>query len=351
VKAERQILRAQAALQAGDVARARQLLEEVLRSEPDSELGWFWLAHAVDTVEERRFCLSRVLEINRRNALARRELEALGPEPHRSPVETVARPARRQPLMEDMRLLALGYLLLLIGAEILTTLIEPRLGLLLHSLLLTGTLAYSARYWDRPVHRFWVALSLAPLIRLLSLSLPLRAFPLIYWYLIISVPLFVAVLVIQRTLKISWEEAGLHLGGLPWQLLIIVVGPFLGIVEYFILRPTPLISGLSAGEILISSLILLVSTGLLEEWIFRGIMQRVTEEIWGDRGVVYVAAVFAVLHIGHRSLVDVLFVFGVALFFGWFVRRTRSIVGVSLTHGLINIWLFLVAPFLPVIGG
>lgn len=337
------------ALQTGDGAYARRLLEEVVRTEPESELGWFWLAHAVDTAEERRFCLSRVLTINRRNALARRELEALGPGPYRSPLEGIS--PRRRFREAGLWPPALGYLIGLIVAEILTALIEPRMGLLLHSLLMTGSLVYGARYWDRPSHRFWIVLSLAPLIRLISLSLPLRAFPLIYWYLITSIPLFAAVLVIRRTIHVSWEEIGLHGRGLPVQLLAVVLGPPLGWVEYHLLRPAPLIPGLDGRQIVIPALILLFSTGLIEELIFRGIMQRAALEAMGKGGIVYVAAIFAALHIGHRSLMDVLFVFGVALFFGGFVRRTRSIVGVSLTHGLINIWLFLIAPFLPVAGG
>jgi len=340
--AERQIQAATAALQSGQRVRARHLLEEVLRTDPDSDRAWYWLAQAVETVEERRFCLSRALSLNRRNALARRELEALGPGPSWSPLGEAVLEGRKGAFWP----LSLGYLALLTAAEALTALVEPRAGLVLHSILLTGALLLSARFWDGPEHRFWMAVGLAPLIRLLSLALPLRALPMMYWYLIISVPLFVAVFVVRRVARLSWDQVGLHGRGLPGQLLLVSLGLPLGILEYRILRPPPLISGWNAGEFLPAALILLVSTGLVEELIFRGVMQKAALEAMGRWGMVYVAAVFAVLHIGHRSLTDVLFVFGVALLFGEFVRRTRSIVGVSLTHGLINIWLFLVAPFL-----
>jgi membrane protease YdiL (CAAX protease family) len=36
----------------------------------------------------------------------------------------------------------------------------------------------------------------------------------------------------------------------------------------------------------------------------------------------------------------------VGLFFGWVVQRTRSLLGVTLSHGLTNIVLFLVMPYL-----
>ncbi|MBC7227264.1 MAG: CPBP family intramembrane metalloprotease [Thermoflexales bacterium] len=295
-------------------------------------------------MEERRFCLYQTLSLNRRNALARRALEALGQGPSRSPLERATSLGKEQG--KTFWLPALGYLVLLTVAEILTALVEPRLGLLLHSLLLTGALIYGARCSDQPAYRFWMGVSLAPLIRLISLSLPLQSVPLVYWYLIISVPLYVATFIVRRwILQIPWDQVGLHGRGLTLQVLMLFLGLPLGMLEYQILRPVPLISGWNPGEFLMAALILLISTGLVEELIFRGVMQQVAMEMMGKQGVVYVSAIFAVLHIGHRSLTDVFFVFGVALLFSWFVQRTRSIVGVSLTHGLINIWIFLIAPF------
>jgi hypothetical protein len=90
----------------------------------------------------------------------------------------------------------------------------------------------------------------------------------------------------------------------------------------------------------------LVFTGLLEEFIFRGLIQRSALENLGRRGLLYGAALFAVLHLGYRSALDVIFVFGVALFFGWVVVRTGSILGVTLSHGLTNVALYLFIPFL-----
>ncbi len=36
-----------------------------------------------------------------------------------------------------------------------------------------------------------------------------------------------------------------------------------------------------------------------------------------------------------------------ALLYGWVVRKTGSIMGVSVSHGVTNITLFLVVPFIP----
>ncbi len=54
---------------------------------------------------------------------------------------------------------------------------------------------------------------------------------------------------------------------------------------------------------------------------------------------------FTVMHLGFLSLIDVVFVFLVALFFGRVVKKTGSLLGVTLAHGATNIILHLIAPF------
>lgn len=63
-----------AAARAGENEAARQLLEQVIRLDGNNELAWIWLASVVPTVDERRICLERVLEINPRNERAREAL-------------------------------------------------------------------------------------------------------------------------------------------------------------------------------------------------------------------------------------------------------------------------------------
>lgn len=340
---EQQIQTAIAALRRGQRGLSRRLLEGILRVSPNSEQAWFWLSQVVERAEEKRFCLEQVLSLNRRNALARRELAVLGPGPSRSPLQEEVYSQRG----DKFFFLAVGYAVLLAAAEILVAQMQPYAGLILHSLLLIGAMAYGARCWSGPAYRFWVGMSLAPLIRLVSFSLPLPLVPLMYWYLLVSVPLFGAVFVIQRfLLRVPWERMGLHSRGLLPQIGVSLLGVPLGMLEHQILQPAPLVSGQREEEFLIAALILLISTGFLEELIFRGILQHVATEMMGRWGIVYISLVFAVLHIGYRSVGDFFFVLGVALVFGWYVHRTRSIVGVSLAHGLINIWLFLIAPFL-----
>jgi membrane protease YdiL (CAAX protease family) len=247
-------------------------------------------------------------------------------------------------------LLAAGYLAALAVAEIVTVFLAPRAGIGLHLAVLLLLLAYAARCLDANDldmrHRLWVSLALIPLIRIVSLILPLSGFAPVYRFLFTSIPLFVAVYLVMRLLALSWDEVGVHRRGLPRQLAIAPLGLGLGAVEYLILSPEPLIAELTLQQFWWPALILLVSTGFLEEWLFRGVLQSAAVETLGPaRGVVYVALLFAALHLGYRSPADFLFVLGVGLLFGWIAWRTRSIVAVTLAHGLTNVTLFLIMPF------
>jgi len=377
------------ARRAGDGATARCLLEQAVRADPRCERAWLHLARLTALDEERRFCLIQTLAINPRNAVARRQLESMGldswgPASIRSPLRRWEGPypadqtpwslvsgtsAAASSATRDRRalpdrgaaLVALAYLAALTAAEALTALLEPRLGLILHGVLLVALIVHAAltwkssweqHLWEASAHRLLLTLAFGSLIRLLSLSLPLAGFPILYWYLIVSVPLFLTAAAVAQALNLKTSDVGLTLRRPFVQAAVTCSGVVLGYVEYQILTPQPLAPSLTLQDVWLPALILMVCTGFAEELIFRGIMQRAATETLGLWwGVLYVAAVFAVLHMGYQSLLDILFVFGVAVFFGWVKERTGSIWGVSLAHGVTNAFLFLVMPFLLPIGG
>jgi membrane protease YdiL (CAAX protease family) len=247
---------------------------------------------------------------------------------------------------QHVPLLVAGYLVALSVAEGVTVFVSARAGLTLHAVVLLLALAHAARCQDDPQYRLWAAVALIPLIRIVSLSLPLSRFAPVYWYLLVSAPLFAATAMVMRLLSLSWADVGVHRRGLPRQFFIALLGLGIGYVEYLILRPEPLIDEWSWRRFWPPALILLISTGFLEELMFRGVLQHATVATLGRaRGVIFAALLFAVLHVGYRSAADVLFVLGVGLLFGWIALRTQSIIGVALAHGLTNVTLFLLAPF------
>ena len=238
------------------------------------------------------------------------------------------------------------YVTAVAAAELVTTFTDARWGLAAHITILAALLAHASLAGKQSSQRLFLALALAPLIRILSLTMPLQDVDLVYWYVIVAVPLLLTAAIVAANLKLSLEDLGLTLRALPLQGLIALSGLGFGVAEYFILRPKPLVDELSWQSTTLPALILLVGTGFNEEFVFRGVMQSASRQALGKLSIVYVAVVFAVLHLGYKSVSDVAFVFAVGLLFGWLVARTRSLLGVTLSHGATNITLYLVIPFL-----
>ena len=191
------------------------------------------------------------------------------------------------------------------------------------------------------------ALMLLPLMRIIGYALPLALFRQIYWSVIVGVPILIAAYVLSRNLKLSLKDLGFVKTELTPQVSIVLAGIILGIIEYFILRPQPLISSFSIGSALLPGLILLFFTGFMEELIFRGFLQSLAVKAFGAlQGVAFTAVLFTVMHSTYNSVPEMSFVFLAALFYGIAYQKTGSIYGVMLSHGLANIVLFLVAPFL-----
>lgn len=231
---------------------------------------------------------------------------------------------------------ALAALVALAAAEFLIALTDPRPGLILYSLLLVALMRQAARWWDRPVHALFVALTLVPLIRLIGLAVSLATIPPSLWSLGISGPLLVAVIYAARALGQSRTDLGLNLRWLPVQLLVALSGLGLGWLEYILLQPAgPLQTGAWHQSVLLLS-IALAGAAFVEELIFRGLMQRSATDLLGRFGIIYVATLAAILQVGHFSPLLVIFTFVVMIYFGWVVHLTGSIVGVTLAHGLTN---------------
>ncbi len=231
------------------------------------------------------------------------------------------------------------------AAEIVVAYQNVKLGIFLHILLLGALLGHAAFAYKKENHFLLLALVLAPLTRIMSLSMPLNEIPPILWYVVISAPLFASAIGITRVLGFKPYELGLNLNNLPMQFLIMCIGFPLGYIEYTILQPEPMVTSLTFAQIWFPALVLIICTGLLEEFIFRAIMYETAVKAVGDKfALIFVSFIFAVLHITHVSVLDVAFVFGVAVLFTVIYRKQKSIVGLTLAHGMTNITLYIVCP-------
>jgi len=238
-------------------------------------------------------------------------------------------------------------------AEWITAAYDVRLGLPAHACILAFLVMLGAGTSDTAKRELYWSLALAPIIRIGSLSLPLGRLPLLAWYPLIGVPIFAAAFIAKRKLGYTNGQVGLRIpANLVPQVLIVPLGAILGIGEYLIFRPAPLADRFTFASLWQPALVLLIFTGFEEEFIFRGLMQRAALRALGRWGLVYVNLVFAALHIGYLSVLDLFFVFSVGLLFAVFALKTRSIAGVTFAHGAVNISLFLILPYVaPVVLG
>ena len=264
-------------------------------------------------------------------------LDQIGMEPIVSP--------RDQQTTLKLGILCLFYLVLFINTEIITFYLPPTFGLLCSFIVLLALIVNSSFILSEDIRKFFLVLGFIPLIRIISLVVPVPEISEIYWYIIWALPITTGIITITRYVNYDIDEIGLNGKNLLVQLPVAISGIGLGIVDYIFLKPESLVNQLSVQTVLVPALILILVTGFMEELIFRGIIQKAAS-VLRSWGWVYVAVVYCVLQIGYGSLYHIIFTLLVALYFGWVVRVTGSIIGVSISHGLLNVGLFLIYPHL-----
>ncbi|MFC2069988.1 lysostaphin resistance A-like protein [Chloroflexota bacterium] len=242
---------------------------------------------------------------------------------------------------------ALAYLIGLTAAEIITVSLASIWGIIFYIALLIAVIIYAAIVNDQVRQHLFLSLALVPLTRIISLSMPLANIPQVWWYPIIYIPLFLAAFQVMQLMGLEINQIGIHLKRIKPQIFIAFTGVVFGVAEYFILVEEAEATGQILQETwLLSVFFLLSCTGFVEEVIFRGVLQLAAVRVFGWWGVVYVSYLFGVIHWIHNSMLDIAFVFVVALFFGWVVKRTESLLGVIFSHGIANVVLFMVMPVL-----
>lgn len=185
--------------------------------------------------------------------------------------------------------------------------------------------------------------ALLPLFRLVNLGMPtffeltLLFFPLTY------LPLLPAIYLVVRAqdIRIGVNRRAFVLGLVP----IVVISAPLALVEYAIIRPEALIPERSVFWVLAITAVMIGTVGLVEELLFRGILQRRFGDYlgrWG--GVVLASVLFSAMHSIYGSGLEILYVTFLGLLFGALYEWTDSIGLVAVLHGVLNVFLFALIP-------
>lgn len=139
-----------------------------------------------------------------------------------------------------------------------------------------------------------------------------------------------------------------HKGKLLKHALIgIALGIPMGTVEYLVLRVAPSFPTFEVRYFLRDTVYMLVFVGIGEELLFRGLIQTDLMASFGVKwGLLGQAFLFAVMHLTWRSVPELGFVFVAALVLGGLYYKTKSLTASIVMHGVNNIILVAVAPYL-----
>ncbi|MBO3754893.1 MAG: CPBP family intramembrane metalloprotease [Candidatus Brockarchaeota archaeon] len=123
------------------------------------------------------------------------------------------------------------------------------------------------------------------------------------------------------------------------------VGAILGVVEYFVLRPGPILVGVGFFQMLTYIVVVLaVMVGVVEEVLFRGLLQGSLERIMPGWQAIGVASVmFGLMHVGWMNPLEVLLAYGAGVVFGCMAMVTDSLIAPITAHGFGNLVLYLIA--------
>jgi membrane protease YdiL (CAAX protease family) len=254
------------------------------------------------------------------------------------------------------RALVATYIVGICVAEVVFVFVDPLYGMLCHAVLLFALLHHgiaarrsaAEREMDASVRNDLVfpVLALVPLLRILSITMPIPQAGRIYWYGLIGVPVALALVLLARVASREWLRRAVPF---PWsrvQAAVAVSGVPLGMIAYLIARHDGFSMKPDGHELLVAVPLLFFFTGVLEEVLFRGLLQRALVDLYGAPGRLWTTALFAFVYLGSRSAGYVAFYAGVGFLFSWVVTRTRSLAGVMVAHGFLAVSSILIWPYL-----
>jgi membrane protease YdiL (CAAX protease family) len=263
---------------------------------------------------------------------------------------------------------ALSYLVAITIAEVFTASFRATnldstkylyLGLILHAFILVMLIGHSSMSKSKDLSNILLAMAMAPLIRIISLTMPLYCFAYPGWFLILSIPLLIAPFAVAYVQGVPGKYLGMTIGKKPiLQILTILMGFGFGAFEYLVLKPSLMIpTEVTFYTVTAAVLLLALATGFSEEFIFRGIIQNSTIMAFGTKaGILFTSTLFAILHVGNITgwnvtVLDVLLVFVVGFVYSIVMLKTKSIMGIAISHTLTNTTLFIICPIVfPLLG-
>lgn len=221
-------------------------------------------------------------------------------------------------------------------------------SMVVHVVILIG-LSLSAMFIkNEEIQKIYQALILLPIMRLVNLSIPVfyetTLYSLVFIYSLLAVPAIIAATqqgFTRSQLGITFKKLWLYIP------LSVLLGLLLAEGEYQIIRTNSLIPDLSIINLLTLSVIMIFLVGVVEEIIFRSVLQNRLQMVFGNfSGLIFTSILFGFMHSAYGNISEILYATFVGFFIGFLFYRTKSLPLAALIHGFINIFLFGVIPLL-----
>ena len=238
-----------------------------------------------------------------------------------------------------MRKIAIVYLILVVFAETLIVFVGLVPGFIVCGALILGLLIHYAVSKQTARHRLLATLALVPLLRMLSLIVPIPQLPVAYWNGLVGVVLLMAIGFTFRLLHLSREELGFTLHVPGFQLLFASAGVPLGFIAY--LYSKSWVNSSSYHSITFA--VLAIFAGIIEEFMFRGLLLNASQDVFGEASIIYTGVLYATVYMGTLSAGYVATVGFSGLFAAWSTQRTHSLLGAVLLRifflgGMLLVW-------------
>ncbi len=232
------------------------------------------------------------------------------------------------------------YLSLIFAIELHTIWIAPGSGTFYYGVLFIILLHHYLLDAEDPNRDQLLLLSAIPLMRILSMAMPVGLISPLYRYPMVGIPVFTAIILMVKQTQISWKDLGVRLPEIKrsenfWEsLLIALSGIPLGIIGYYFGNPISLVSTGTPAEVITAAIIVLIFIGVLEEIVFRGLLLHTLIRSFGRMGIVLSSAIYLLLFASSGSIGLVVLMGFVSLLYSWHALESRSILAVTVSHSL-----------------
>jgi len=186
-------------------------------------------------------------------------------------------------------------------------------------------LGLAALYRSRLDGHVAIALSVIPLMRLLSIALPSVLVPAWIWHAEIGIPVILATLLAARIAGIGAGDLGLRRAPVLDTVVAAAGGLVLGYLAGRISDAIPILPDRSIVTAAVASIAVVVGAAAAEEVLFRGLLLRVADQVVAGSGVVVTTLLSTLLYLATMNARYILFVAAVSLVFGILTRRSGSL--------------------------